>query len=99
MENIETMVEKLQSDLDINFVQDIDNTFHGMKQINEFKLEIVLSQDDTEYTDIETNLIGKTNTFSSSTFTLSNYKDVLVSLNNIIHNASVLVSSIKNFTR
>lgn len=99
MENIETMVEKLQSDLDIDFVQDIDNTFHGVKQINEFKLEIILSQDDTEYTDIESNLIGKTNKFSSCTFARSSYKEVLVSLNSIIHNASVLVNSIENFTR
>lgn len=36
MENIETMVEQLTKDLDIEFVQDIDNTFHGMKQINKF---------------------------------------------------------------
>lgn len=99
MENIETMVEKLTSDLNIDFVQDVDNTSHGMKQINEFKLEIILSQDDTGYTDINLSLVGKTNKFGSNTFTRSNYKDVLESLNNVINNARVLVSSIENFTK
>lgn len=99
MENIETMVEKLTSDLNIDFVQDIDNTFHGMKQINEFKLEIILSQTDTEYIDIDSNLIGKTNKFSSNTFARSNCKDVLNSLNSVVNNARVLVNSIENFTK
>lgn len=44
MENIETIVEQLSNLLGIDFVQDVDNTFHGVKQINKFKLEIVLSQ-------------------------------------------------------
>ena len=70
-----------------------------MKQINKFKLEIILSQDDTNYTDINSNLIGKTNKFSSNTFARSNYKDILESLNNVINNARVLVDSIENFTK
>lgn len=53
MENIETIVEQLVSLLGIDFVQDVDNTFHGMKQIHKFKLEITLSQNDTEYIDID----------------------------------------------
>lgn len=98
MENIETMVEKLTRDLNIDFVQDVDNIFHGMKQINKFKLEIILSQTDTEYIDIDSNLIGKTNKFNSNTFTRSNYKDVLESLDSVVNNARVLVNSIENFT-
>lgn len=99
MENIETMVEQLTKDLDIEFVQDIDNTFHGMKQINKFKLGIMLSQDDTDYINIDSELIGKINKFYFNTFTHSNYNEVLGTLNNIINNAKVLVNSIENFTR
>lgn len=98
MENIETIVEQLTKDLDIDFVQDVDNTFHGMKQIGTFKLEIVLSQDDADYIDIQLRLVGKTNKFSSYTFTRSNYSEVLGGLNNVISNANVLVNSIENFT-
>lgn len=29
MESIETIMEQLTKDLDIEFVQDVDNTFHG----------------------------------------------------------------------
>ena len=48
MENIETIVEQLVSLSGIDFVQDVDNTFHGIKRINKFKLEIVLSQTDAD---------------------------------------------------
>lgn len=99
MENIETIVEKLVSLLGIDFVQDVDNTFHGMKQIHKFKLEIVLSQTDTDYIDIDSKLIGKENTFSCNTFTRSKYGDVFMSLNDITHRAKVLVNSIENFTK
>lgn len=99
MENIETIVEQLTKDLDIEFVQDIDNTFHGMKQINKFKLEIILSKTDTDYIDIDSKLIGKENTFSCNTFTRSKYRDVFLSLNDITHKAKVLVNSIENFTK
>lgn len=53
MENLETIVEQLSSLLGIDFVQDVDNTFHGVKQINKFKLEIVLNQTDADYIDID----------------------------------------------
>lgn len=99
MENIETIVEQLVSLLGIDFVQDVDNTFHGMKQINKFKLEIVLSQTDADYIDIDSKLIGKENTFSCNTFTRSKYHDVFLSLNDITHNAKALVSSIENFIK
>lgn len=99
MENIETIVEQLSSFLGIDFVQDVDNTFHGIKQINKFKLEIILSQTDTEYIDIDSSLIGKTNKFSSNTFARSNYKDVLESLNSVVNNARMLVNSIENFAK
>lgn len=99
MENIETIVGQLSSPLGIDFVQDVDNTFHGVKQINKFKLEIILSQTDTDYIDIDSKLIGKTNTFSCNTFTRSKYEDVFMSLNEITHNAKVLVNSIENFTK
>lgn len=93
MENIETIVEQLSSLLGIDFVQDVDNTFHGVKQINKFKLEIVLSQTDADYIDIDSKLIGKENTFSCNTFARSKYHDVFLSL------AKVLVNSIENFTK
>lgn len=99
MESIETIVEQLVSLLGIDFVQDVDNTFHGVKKINEFKLEIILSQTDTDYIDIDSKLIGKTNTFSCNTFTRSKYRDVFMSLNDITHKAKVLVNSIENFTK
>ena len=99
MENIETIIEQLSSLLGIDFVRDVDDTFHGIKQINKFKLEIILSQTDTDYIDIDSKLIGKENTFSCNTFTHSNYNEVLGTLNNIINNAKVLVNSIENFTR
>lgn len=99
MENIETIVEQLVSLLGIDFVQDVDNSFHGVKQINKFKLEIVLNQTDAEYIDIDSKLIGKENTFSCNTFTRSKYGDVFMSLNDITHNAKVLVNSIENFTK
>lgn len=99
MENIETIVEQLVSLLGIDFVQDVDNSFHGVKQINKFKLEIVLNQTDAEYIDIDSKLIGKKNTFSCNTFTRSKYGDVFMSLNDITHNAKVLVNSIENFTK
>lgn len=99
MENIETIVEQLSSILCMDFVQDVDDTFHDIKQINKFKLEIILSQTDTEYVDIDSKLIGKENTFSCNTFTRSNYRDVFLKLNDIIHNAKVLVNSIDNFTK
>ena len=99
MENIETIVEQLVSLLGIDFVQDVDNSFHGVKQINKFKLEIILSQTDTDYIDIDSKLIGKGNTFSCTTFTRSKYHDVFISLNDITHNATVLVNSIENFTK
>lgn len=38
MENIETIIEQLSSLLGIDFVRDVDDTFHGIKQINKFKL-------------------------------------------------------------
>ena len=99
MENIETMVEQLTKDLDIEFVQDVDNTFHGMKQINKFKLGIMLSQDDTNYINVDLWLVGKTNEFYFNTFVRSNYNEVLGSINNGVNNAKVLVNSIENFTR
>ena len=99
MENIDTIVGQLSNLLDIDFVQDVDNTFHGIKQINSFKLEIILSQDDTDYIDIDSKLIGKENTFSCNTFTRSKYGDVFMSLNDITHKAKVLVNSIENFTK
>ena len=99
MENIETIVEQLSNLLGIDFVQDVDNTFHGVKQINKFKLEIVLSQIDADYIDIDSKLIGKENTFSCNTFARSKYHDVFLSLNDITHNAKVLVNSIENFTK
>ena len=99
MENIETIVEQLSSLLDMDFVQDVDDTFHGIKQINKFKLEIILSQTDTEYVDIDSKLIGKENTFRCNTFARSNYSDVFPKLNDITHNAKVLVNSIENFTK
>ena len=99
MENIKTIVEQLSSLLGIDFVQDVDDTFHGMKQINKFKLEIVLSQTSADYIDIDSKLIGKENTFSCNTFTRSKCGDVFLSLNDIIHNAKVLVNSIENFTK
>ena len=99
MENIETIVEQLVSLLGIDFVQDVDNTFHGVKQINKFKLEIVLSQTDAEYIDIDSKLIGETNTFRCMTFTRSKYRDVFLKINDITHNAKVLVNSIENFTK
>lgn len=98
-ENIETIVEQLVSLLGIDFVQDVDNTFHGVKQINKFKLEIVLSQTDADYIDIDSKLIGKENTFRCNTFARSKYHDVFLSLNDITHNTKVLVSSIENFTK
>lgn len=99
MENIETIVEQLSSLLGINFVQDVDDTFHGIKQINKFKLEIILSQTDTDYIDIDSKLIGKENAFSCNTFARSKYHDVFISLNDITHKAKVLVNSIENFTK
>lgn len=99
MENIETIVEQLSSLLGIDFVQDVDNSFHGVKQINKFKLEIILSQTDTDYIDIGSKLMGKENTFRCNTFARSKYYDVFLSLNDITHNAKVLVNSIENFTR
>lgn len=99
MENIDTIVEQLSNLLDIDFVQDVDNSFHGVKQINKFKLEIVLSQTDADYIDIDSKLIGKENTFRCNTFSRSNYSAVFLSLNDIIHNAKVLVNSIENFTK
>ena len=99
MENIETIVEQLVSLSGIDFVQDVDNTFHGMKQIHKFKLEITLSQNDADYIDIDSKLIGKENTFSCNTFTRSKYGDVFMSLNEITHRAKVLVNSIENFTK
>ena len=99
MENIETIVEQLSNILGIDFVQDVDNSFHGVKQINKFKLEIVLNQTDADYIDIDSKLIGKENTFSCNTFTRSKYGDVFMSLNEITHKAKVLVSSIENFTK
>ena len=99
MENIDTMVRQLSNLLGIDFVQDVDNTFHGVKQINKFKLEIILSQTDADYIDIDSKLIGKENTFSCNTFTRSKYGDVFMSLNDITHNAKVLVNSIENFTK
>ena len=83
----------------MDFVQDVDDTFHGIKQINKFKLGIMLSQDDTDCINIDSELIGKTNTFNCNTFTRSNYRDVFLKLNDIIHNAKVLVNSIDNFTK
>ena len=99
MENIDTIVGQLSSLLGIDFVKDVDDTFHGVKQINKFKLEIVLSQTDTDYIDIDSKLVGKGNTFSCNTFTRSKYGDVFMSLNDITHNAKVLVNSIENFTK
>lgn len=99
MENIETIVEQLSNLLGIDFVQDVDNTFHGMKQIHKFKLEIILSQTDTDYIDIDSKLIGKENTFNCNTFARSKYHDVFIALNDIIHKAKVLVNSIENFTK
>lgn len=99
MENIETIVEQLSSLLGIDFVQDVDDTFHGIKQINKFKLEIILSQTDTDYIDIDSKLIGKENTFNCNTFARSKYHDVFIALNDIIHKAKVLVNSIENFTK
>lgn len=99
MENIETVVEQLSNLLGIDFVQDVDNSFHGVKQINKFKLEIVLSQTDADYIDIDSKLIGKENTFSCNTFTRSNYRDMFLKLNDIIQNAKVLVNSIDSFTK
>lgn len=99
MENIETIVEQLSNLLGIDFVQDVDNSFHGVTQINKFKLEIVLSQTDEDYIDIDSKLIGKENTFRCMTFTRSKYHDVFLSLNDITHNAKVLVNSIENFTK
>ena len=99
MENIDTMVRQLSNLLGIDFVQDVDNTFHGVKQINKFKLEIVLSQTDADYIDIDSKLIGKANTFSCNTFARSKYRDVFLKLNDITHNAKVLVNSIENFTK
>lgn len=99
MENIETIVEQLSSLLGMDFIQDVDDTFHGVKQINKFKLEIILSQTDTDYIDIDSKLIDKTNTFSCNTFARSKYHDVFLSLNDITHNAKVLVNSIENFTK
>ena len=99
MENIETIVGQLVSLLGIDFIRDVDNTFHGIKHINKFKLEIILSQTDTDYIDIDSKLIGKENTFSCNTFTRSKYGDVFMSLNEITHKAKVLVSSIENFTK
>ena len=99
MENIDTMVRQLSNLLGIDFVQDVDNTFYGVKQINKFKLEIVLSQTDADYIDINSKLIGKENTFSCNTFARSKYHDVFLSLNDITHNAKVLVNSIENFTK
>jgi hypothetical protein len=87
------------TELNNNFVQDVDNTFHGVKQINKFKLEIVLSQTDADYIDIDSKLIGKENTFSCNTFARSKYGDVFMSLNDITHKAKVLVNSIENFTK
>lgn len=99
MENIETIVEQLSSLLGIDFIRDVDNTFHGIKYINKFKLEIILSQTDAEYIDIDSKLTGKANTFSCNTFARSKYYDVFLSLNDITHNAKVLVNSIENFTK
>lgn len=99
MENIETIVEQLSSLLGIDFVQDVDDTFHGIKQINKFKLEIILSQTDTDYIDIDSKLIGKENTFSCNTFARSKYHDVFIALSDIIHKSKVLVNSIENFTK
>lgn len=99
MENIDTMVRQLSNLLGIDFVQDVDNTFHGVKQVNKFKLEIILSQTDADYIDIDSKLIGKENTFSCNTFTRSKYGDVFMSLNEITHNAKVLINSIENFTK
>ena len=99
MENIDTIVGQLSNLLGIDFVQDVDNSFHGVMQINKFKLEIVLNQTDADYIDIDSKLIGKANTFSCNTFSRSNYGDVFLSLNDIIHNAKVLVNSIENFTK
>lgn len=93
------MVRQLSNLLGIDFVQDVDNTFYGVKQINKFKLEIVLSQTDADYIDINSKLIGKENTFSCNTFARSKYHDVFLSLNDITHNAKVLVNSIENFTK
>lgn len=99
MENIETIVEQLVSLLGIDFVQDVDNSFHGVKQIHKFKLEIILNQTDTDYIDIDSKLIGKENTFRCNTFSRSKYGDVFMSLNDITHKAKVLVNSIENFTK
>ena len=99
MENIETIVEQLSNLLGIDFVQDVDNSFHGVKQINKFKLEIVLSQTDADYINIDSKLIGKENTFSCNTFARSKYRYVFLKLNDITHNAKVLVNSIENFTK
>lgn len=99
MENIETIVEQLSRLLGVDFVQDVDNTFHGVKQINKFKLEIVLSQTDAYYIDIDSKLIGETNTFRCMTFTRSKYRDVFLKINDITHKAKVLVNSIENFTK
>lgn len=54
---------------------------------------------DADYIDIDSKLIGKENTFSCNTFARSKYHDVFLSLNDIIHNAKVLVNSIENFTK
>lgn len=99
MENIETMVEQLSSLLGIDFVQDVDNTFHSMQQINNFKLEITLSQDDIRYIDIESGLIGKNNVFWSNTFVRSNFIELLNGVKSILNNAKTLVNSIENFTK
>lgn len=99
MENIDTIVGQLSNLLGIDFVQDVDNTFHGVKQINKFKLEIVLSQTDADYIDIDSKLISKENTFRCNTFARSTYREVLLKLNDVIHNAKVLVNSIENFTK
>lgn len=85
MENIETIVEQLSNLLGIDFVQDVDNSFHG--------------QTDADYIDIDSKLIGKENTFSCNTFARSKYHDVFLSLNDITHNTKVLVNSIENFTK
>lgn len=99
MENIETIVEQLSSLLGIDFVQDVDNTFHSMQQINNFKLEITLSQDDIRYIDIESGLIGKNNVFCSNTFVRSNFIELLNGVKSILNNAKTLVNSIENFTK
>ena len=63
--------------------------------VNKFKLGIMLSQDDTDYINIDSELIGKINKFYFNTFTHSNYNEVLGTLNNIINNAKVLVNLLK----